>query len=427
MQTYVGPVECAEGEAVTASAYPKGIERLATLSYPQLNEDPSKSSDDDEDEVSSSVSGPNDSGSSSDEESSQTDSDSKSDYDSSCDDPKSKKRSKAKAKLKYTHSKKLNKPKKCKTKKSKKKSTLKTKSKKTTKRLELTVDLDLGKTVEGGDLYWQRVSNDPERRMVSNSGGDFVFYVKYQNIIDKLKPEDIGQFNFWLANITQVSHQKKLHNQTIVGMRQHCCISALQDLIMEGKQHAPDQFNHMDRHYERHLDDIGAPREIWMHLSEHHKKGSKCFGEQTLKAAREYRKDLVNKAVPHWYCGSGSDFHECFTNCTHVWWAQTSNQNNASAKSKGQLEKYNANIVPVDFVSTIMFSMLDPRLSKGVINNTRNRGPSVVGNDGACTQTNFKNHEYHATTKRKKEKIIFKKKEREDKQLWMVKVAKRSF
>jgi hypothetical protein len=89
---------------------------------------------------------------------------------------------------------------------------LKTNSKKINKKLEVNVALDLGKTAEEGDLYWQRVSNDSERRMVSNSGGDFVFYVKYQNIIDELEPEDIGQFDFCLANITQVSHQKKLHN-----------------------------------------------------------------------------------------------------------------------------------------------------------------------------------------------------------------------
>jgi hypothetical protein len=164
-------------KAITASAYPKGIERLTTLSYPQPNEDPSQSSDDEEDEVSSSGSGsgPNASGSSSDEESSQTDSDSDSESESSCDDPKSKKRSKAKAMSKYTHSKKSNKPNKCKTKQSKKKSTLKTKSKKTTKKPEVTAAIELGKTAKEGDLYWQRVSNDPERRMVSNSGGDFVF------------------------------------------------------------------------------------------------------------------------------------------------------------------------------------------------------------------------------------------------------------
>jgi hypothetical protein len=303
------PLNVKKEKAVTASAYPKGIKRLTTLSYPQPNEDHSQSYDDEEDEVSSSGSGPNDSGSSSDEESYQTDSDSESDSDSSCDDPKSKKISKAKAKSNYATSKKSNKPKKCKAKQSKKKSTFKTKSKKKTKKVEATVALDLGKTAEECDLYWQRVLNDPERRMVSNSGGDFVFYVKYQNIIDELEPEDIGKFGFWLANITQVSHQKKIHNQTVVGMRQHCCISALQDLIMEGEQHAPDQFNHMDRHYERHLDNIGAPRDIWMRLSEQHKKGSKWFGKQKLKAAREYRKDFVNKAAPHWYCGSGGDFH----------------------------------------------------------------------------------------------------------------------
>jgi cytoskeletal protein RodZ len=177
-------------KAVTALAFPKGIERLTTLSYPQPNEDPYQSSDDEEDEVSSSGSGPNDSGSSSDEESSQTDSNSESYSDSSCDEPKSKKRSKAKAKSKYTHSKKSNKPKKCKAKQSKKKATLKTKSKKTMKKLEVTVALDLGNTAEEGDLYWQHVSNDPEHRMVSNSGGDFIFYVKYQNIIDELEPED---------------------------------------------------------------------------------------------------------------------------------------------------------------------------------------------------------------------------------------------
>jgi hypothetical protein len=176
---------------------------------------------------------------------------------------------------------------------------------------------------------------------------------------------------------------------------------------------------------ERHLDDIGAPREIWMHLSEHHKEGSKWFGEQNLKAAREYRKYLVNKAPPHWYCSSGGDFHECFTNCTHALWAQTANQNNASAKSKGQLEKYNSNIVPVDFVATIMFSMLNPLLSKGVINNTCKCGTSAVGNEGACTQTNFKNRESRTTTKMKRETKIVKKKERKDKKLWTVRVAKR--
>jgi hypothetical protein len=285
-------------KAFTTSAYPKGIKPLTTLSYPQPNEDRSQSSDDEEDEASSSGSGPNDSGSSSDEESYQTDSDLESDSESSCDNPKSKKRSKAKAKSKYTHSKKSNKPKKSKAKQPRKKYTLKNNPKKTTTKLEVNVAIDLGKTAEEGDLYWQRVSNDFARRMVSNSGGDFVFNVKYQNIIDELEPEDIGKFDFWLANITQVSHQKKLHNHTVVGMRQHCCISALQDLVMEGEQHAPDQFNHMDRHYERHLDDIGAPREIWMCLSEHHKKRSKWFAEQKLKAAREYRKDLVNKAAP---------------------------------------------------------------------------------------------------------------------------------
>jgi hypothetical protein len=54
--------------------------------------------------------------------------------------------------------------------------------------------------------------------MGSNSGGVFVFCVKYQNIIEELEPEDICQFDFWLANIAQVSHQKKLHDQTVVRM-----------------------------------------------------------------------------------------------------------------------------------------------------------------------------------------------------------------
>jgi hypothetical protein len=205
-------------KAGTASAYPKGIERLATLSYPQPNEDHSQSSDYEEDEVSSSGSGPNDSGSSSDEDSSHTDYDSESGSDSSCDEPKSKKISKAKAKSKYATSKMSNKPKKCKAKQSKKNSTFKTKSKKTSKKLEAKLALDLGKIAEEGNLYWQCLSNDPERHMVSNSGGGFVVYVKYQNIIDELEPDDIGQFDFWLAKITQVYHQKKLHNQTVVGM-----------------------------------------------------------------------------------------------------------------------------------------------------------------------------------------------------------------
>jgi hypothetical protein len=191
-------------------------------------------------------------------------------------------------------------------------------------------------------------------------------------------------------------------------------------------KNAPDQLNNMDRHFESYLDVIGAPREIWRCLSEHHKEGSKFFGEQKLKAAREYRKDLVNKAAPHWYCGSGGDFHEYFKNCTDELWAQTTNQNNAGAKLKGKFEKYNANVVPVDFAATIMFSMLEPRLSKGVINSTRNHGPSAVGNDRACTQTNFKNHDTRGTTKRKKKKKPFVKKiEREDKKLCTVRVAKR--
>jgi hypothetical protein len=74
--------------ASTASAHPKGIERLTTLSCPQPNEDRSQSSGDEDSESSSSGSGPNDSGSSSNEESSQNDSDSESDSDPSCGDPK---------------------------------------------------------------------------------------------------------------------------------------------------------------------------------------------------------------------------------------------------------------------------------------------------------------------------------------------------
>jgi hypothetical protein len=221
--------------AVTAVAYPKAIWRLTTLLYPKTKEDRSGSSDDEEDDVSSRGIGPNDYGSSSDEESSnECDSDSESDSDYSCDDPKPKKRSKSKSKLKSTHSKNSKKSKKYKGKESKKKSSLKTNSKKTDNKLEVNVTSDVGKTADEGDLYWQRVFNDPERHMISNLGDVFVFNVKYQNIIDELEPEDICQFDFWLANITQVSHQKKLHNQTVVGMRQHCCISALKDLIMEG-------------------------------------------------------------------------------------------------------------------------------------------------------------------------------------------------
>jgi hypothetical protein len=105
---------------------------------------------------------------------------------------------------------------------------------------------------------------------------------------------------------------------------------------------------------------------------------------------------------------------------THALWAKTANQNNASAKSKGQLEKYTVNVVPVDFVATVMFSILDPRLSNFFINTTHNRGPSVVGNDGACTKTNFMNNESRAATKRKKEKNIVSRREREDKKLWTV-------
>jgi hypothetical protein len=85
-------------KAVMVVAYPKGIERITTLSYSQMKEDRSQSSDNEEDDVSSSVIFPNDSGSSSDEDSSkECESDSESDSDSSCDDLKPKKRSKSKA------------------------------------------------------------------------------------------------------------------------------------------------------------------------------------------------------------------------------------------------------------------------------------------------------------------------------------------
>jgi hypothetical protein len=89
----LGQLNVLKENAVTAVAYPKAIERLVTLPYPQPKEDHSEWSDDEEDDVSSSGSGPNDSGSSSDDESSKDrPSDSESDSESSCDNPKPKKR-----------------------------------------------------------------------------------------------------------------------------------------------------------------------------------------------------------------------------------------------------------------------------------------------------------------------------------------------
>jgi hypothetical protein len=71
LETQVNPtlyqLNVLKKKSVTASAYPKGIERLATLPYPQPNEDHYQSSDDIEGEVSSSGSGSNYSVSSSDE------------------------------------------------------------------------------------------------------------------------------------------------------------------------------------------------------------------------------------------------------------------------------------------------------------------------------------------------------------------------
>jgi hypothetical protein len=52
--------------------------------------------------------------------------------------------------------------------------------------------------------------------------------------------------------MNQVSRQKKLQKKTVVGMRQHCCISAIQDLIL------------WTMYYERQFDDLGVPKEIWM-------------------------------------------------------------------------------------------------------------------------------------------------------------------
>jgi hypothetical protein len=76
------------------------------------------------------------------------------------------------------------------------------------------------------------------------------------------------------------------------------------------------------------------------------------------------------------------------------------------------MEKYNANVAPLHFVAAIMFFMLEPRISKGVINKTRNSGPSVVGNDGSPSQTNFNNHDSRVNRKR----IIFFVKKREGRQ-----------
>jgi hypothetical protein len=142
------------------------------------------------------------------------------------------------------------------------------------------------------------------------------------------------------------------------------------------------------------------------------KSTMQMLSQLTLLLPRKYRKDLVNKASSRWYWGSSGDFNECFITCTHVLWAKTAYQNNASTKSNGHLEKYNANVVSADFVATIMFPMLGPHLSKVVINNTQNHGPYVAGNDGAPTQTNFNSHDSCLTTKRKKGKGFLSRREK---------------
>jgi hypothetical protein len=118
--------------------------------------------------------------------------DSESDSESDCDEPKKKSKSKSKAQSRKSN--------KSKGEASKKKSSIKSNAKITVKKVQVTLPSGMSKTVDEGDSYWDRVYNGPERRMVSNSGGEFVFYVKYQNIIDHAEPEDIGQFDFWLAN-----------------------------------------------------------------------------------------------------------------------------------------------------------------------------------------------------------------------------------
>jgi hypothetical protein len=118
----MGQLNMLKQNAITVMAYPKDIEGLINISYPQPKEYRSESSGDEEDNVSSSRSGPNNYGSSSGDESSK-DCKSESDHDSSCDDPKPKKRSKSKSKSKSTHlknSKKLKKSKKSKGEESKK-------------------------------------------------------------------------------------------------------------------------------------------------------------------------------------------------------------------------------------------------------------------------------------------------------------------
>jgi hypothetical protein len=121
-----------------------------------------------------------------------------------------------------------------------------------------TTTSDMVKTAEQGDVHWARVSSDPECRMVSSSVGDLVFYI-YQNIVEYLEPEDIGPFDFLVSH-----HYPNLASEEIAKPNHHWNDTALLHqctprLDLRGEHHAPYQCKHMDQHYKRHLDDLGAP------------------------------------------------------------------------------------------------------------------------------------------------------------------------
>jgi hypothetical protein len=64
--------------------------------------------------------------------------------------------------------------------------------------------------------------------------------------------------------------------------------------------------------------------------------------------------------------------------------------------------KYNPNTMALDLIATIIFSMSDPHISKGVLNSTHNCGPY----SGGDSNTNFDGHESHQKTKDRQEKIL---------------------
>jgi hypothetical protein len=81
-----------------------------------------------------------------------------------------------------------------------------------------------------------------------------------------------------------------------------------------------------------------------------------------------------------WKCGSGGKLHECVGNVLAAHHRAISVKENLAQQKKGKAPKWDANIVPNDYWVKSVLPFIDPNVSLGKINVTRNRGPDAPRN-----------------------------------------------